>query len=302
MHLPSLFCFAPNKKRRRATSQLPETQPTFPKPSPKSAPVRKHSIQKPTYEPYSPARTVELFNTYADPNSNGGEIGPEELERLCADAEIPMEGALPIILAWQLGCKEMGKIEKVEWVTGMDELGISCFPALKLALSDLESLLIYDKPPIALPPPPVAPAPASFANSLSRKKGASLVKEKDGEPYNRTKYAKYASDKQKAFVELYTFCFGFAKPEQSRNLDIEIAAAFWSVLLAPRYPIALDLIEFINEKGTYKAANKDVWSMMLEFCQTVNPNLDNYEADGAWPTMMDDFVIWKTSKSAGADD
>jgi hypothetical protein len=51
---------------------------------------------------------------------------------------------------------------------------------------------------------------------------------------------------------------------------------------------------------------------MLEFCQTVNPGLEDYEADGvshlhldlvycvdflkAWPTLLDDFVLWRNNK------
>ncbi|KAJ7090338.1 hypothetical protein B0H15DRAFT_260359 [Mycena belliarum] len=46
-------------------------------------------------------------------------------------------------------------------------------------------------------------------------------------------------------------------------------------------------------RGTYKATNKDLWSMMLEFCRTVKPTLQDYEADGAWPTLLDDFVAWR---------
>lgn len=56
---------------------------------------------------------------------------------------------------------------------------------------------------------------------------------------------------------------------------------------------------------------------MLEFCQTTSPNLENYEADGvrvavdsplimctdyflkAWPTLLDDFVATKKSKTDG---
>lgn len=38
---------------------------------------------------------------------------------------------------------------------------------------------------------------------------------------------------------------------------------------------------------------------MLEFCKTVGPNLDNYEAEGAWPSLLDDFVTWKQEKIAG---
>lgn len=52
---------------------------------------------------------------------------------------------------------------------------------------------------------------------------------------------------------------------------------------------------------------------MEEFCRTVKPSLDGYEADGvseyqqkcsiganalrkAWPTLLDDFVSWKKAK------
>ena len=81
---------------------------------------------------------------------------------------------------------------------------------------------------------------------------------------------------------------------------METATALWSVLLVPKYPLMSEVIEFINTKeGTYKAANKDLWAMMLEFCETVNPNLSDYERDGAWPTLLDDFVSWKKSKSEG---
>jgi len=81
-------------------------------------------------------------------------------------------------------------------------------------------------------------------------------------------------------------------------LDMDIASAFWSVLLTPRFPIVAEMLEFISETGSYKAANKDLWSMVLEFCETVSPDLANFEADGAWPTMIDEFVEWKRAKTA----
>ena len=57
---------------------------------------------------------------------------------------------------------------------------------------------------------------------------------------------------------------------------------------------------------------------MLEFCQTIKPSLQDYEADGvrmrssflyiptnpraqAWPTLLDDFVIWKKSHSSNGN-
>ena len=85
---------------------------------------------------------------------------------------------------------------------------------------------------------------------------------------------------------------------QSKNIDMEVrrssvcecgivhksvpqtACAFWSVAVAPKYPIMQDIITFITvsvmvlpwamqsesislqEKGTYKAVTKDLWNMV----------------------------------------
>jgi len=186
-----------------------------------------------------------------------------------------------------LDAKEMGKIGKDEWVKGTGALQISSLYALAIAIRDLESLLLLDKPPLNRPP--------SYPSI--GKKSSGKIKEKEKEPYNRDQYWVYAGDKKAAFLKLYGFCFALAKQPQARNIDMETATAFWSVLLLPRYPIVENVIEFINEKGTYKGTNKDLWSMMLEFCQSVNPNLEDYETDGAWPTLLDDFVAWKRSKT-----
>ncbi|KAF9466265.1 Cullin binding-domain-containing protein [Collybia nuda] len=113
------------------------------------------------------------------------------------------------------------------------------------------------------------------------------------EQYDKTKYWTYCENTKAAFQNLYMFCFALAKQEQSRNIEMETAVALWSVLLVPRYPLMSEVLGFIDEKGSYKATNKDLWTMMLEFCETVNPNLCDYEGDGAWPTLLDDFVIWK---------
>ncbi|KAF8968407.1 Cullin binding-domain-containing protein [Flammula alnicola] len=89
---------------------------------------------------------------------------------------------------------------------------------------------------------------------------------------------------------------------QSRNIDMETSVAFWTVLLVPKYSIMSEVLRFIGEMGTYKATNKDLWSMMLEFCETIKPTLQDYEADGsAWPTLLDDFVIWKKSHTANGN-
>jgi len=155
---------------------------------------------------------------------------------------------------------------------------VSSLPQLNVVVRDINDLLILRRPPL-------------------QRSGNKNVKESN-EPYSRTRYWSYAEDSKKAFQELYTFSFSLAKPQPSRNIDMETAVALWSVLLVPVYPLMSEILTFITEKATFKAANKDLWNMMLEFCQTVDTNLQGYDSDSAWPTLLDDFVIWKKSKQA----
>ncbi|KAJ3928195.1 MAG: DUF298-domain-containing protein [Lentinula lateritia] len=183
-----------------------------------------------------------------------------------------MDGAMPLILAWQLDAKEMGTFTKDEWLKGTAKLRISTLPSLVIALSELDDLLISDKSPAKSNP--------------------------KTDPYDRGTYLNYAKNVKDAYQKLYIFCFSLAKPEQSRNIDMETSTALWSVILAPKYPIMQEVLEFIAEKETvYKATNKDLWTMMLEFCETVKVDLQDYESDGAWPTLLDDFVMWKKARS-----
>ncbi|EGN96256.1 hypothetical protein SERLA73DRAFT_154631 [Serpula lacrymans var. lacrymans S7.3] len=306
MRLSSIFCCISNSN---PTAHSPDVE--GPRPQNLSVTSQKSA------EKYNPDHIFTLFTHFASASSPTPDdgipdyIGPEGFELLCNEANLPLSGALPLILAWQLGAGEMGRIKKDEWVNGLSRLRISSVPVLSLALYDLEDLLLLGKTPLTLPssaktaaagPPPVKGRKRGAASNVTAGGNRNSRTSKGsaaGEPYNRTLYFNYASDKKKAFGELYQFCFALAKPPQGRNIDIETAIAFWSVLLTPQYPIITEVIEFLNEKGTYKGANKDLWSMMLEFCRTVDIHLEGYEMDGAWPTLLDDFVSWQKHKRAG---
>lgn len=76
---------------------------------------------KSTTGTYTTAQALSLFETYAD-DDDPETIGPGGLERLCNDAEIPMDGTMPLILSWQLDAKEMGSFTKDEWIKGTSML------------------------------------------------------------------------------------------------------------------------------------------------------------------------------------
>jgi len=213
-----------------------------------------------------PEKAEELFNKYADEEEKDA-ITAEGLEILYGDADIALDGAMPWIMAWRFGSEEMLSFSREEWKRGMDALCLDSLAGLKNSLSELDTLLIRGKP----------------AAKRAKGKGASA-------------YSECAADPEAAFASLYSFCFSLGKKGQARVIEMDIAVAFWSVLLAPKYPIMSEILEYIGEKGTYKAATKDQWSMTYEFCRTVKPNLEGYDSDGAWPTLLDDFVTWKKAK------
>jgi len=80
-----------------------------------------------------------------------------------------------------------------------ESIRISSLPVLAQALKELEDLLIRDKQTVTRSP---------STSSQAKKRGSANT----AEPYKRTRYWQYASDRKAAFAELYQFCFMLAKP------------------------------------------------------------------------------------------
>ena len=115
MHISSLLCCLRNIHHDNDPIRNPSNDSAGG--AGKSAASKK--LSKP--EPYSEDRAKELFRKYEDEDTPG-EIGPEGFERLCTDLEISLEGALPLVLAWQMHATEMAKFKESEWMQGCKEL------------------------------------------------------------------------------------------------------------------------------------------------------------------------------------
>ena len=61
----------------------------------------------------------------------------------------------------------------------------------------------------------------------------------------------------------------------------------------------MSLIVLFTRSGGVSA---DEWSMILQFCNEVEPNCSNYQDDGAWPLLLDDYVEWYREKHGGAEE
>ncbi|XP_073061579.1 uncharacterized protein [Primulina eburnea] len=96
-------------------------------------------------------------------------------------------------------------------------------------------------------------------------------------------------DEQK-FREIYNFAFGWSKEKGQKSLALDTAIGMWQLLFAERkWPLVEHWCQFLQARHN-KAISRDTWSQLLEFARIVDPALSNYDPEGAWPYLIDEFV------------
>jgi len=101
-------------------------------------------------------------------------------------------------------------------------------------------------------------------------------------------------DDKDDFRLYYQFCFGFAKDPGFgvRTLPIEVALQMWELTIGQRFKLFPMWKQFLAKQDV-RAVTKDVWDMLLTFHTDVAEDMHNYDEDGAWPVLIDEFVEWR---------
>ncbi|XP_013888259.1 DCN1-like protein 5 isoform X2 [Austrofundulus limnaeus] len=101
------------------------------------------------------------------------------------------------------------------------------------------------------------------------------------------------------FKNIYRYAFDFSRDKNQRSLDMDTAKSMLTLLLGSTWPLFPVFHQFL-EQSKYKGLNKDQWCNILEFSRTINTDLSNYDEDGAWPVLLDEFVEWQKTRSSSS--
>jgi len=105
------------------------------------------------------------------------------------------------------------------------------------------------------------------------------------------------------FRKVYRYAFVAGKESDQRALALEMALVYWDTLFkqpGPRWVGSKTAMVWLEEWKTFlqenwkRSVNRDMWNQTLEFAfkSIDDETLNFWSEDGAWPGVIDDFVVW----------
>ncbi|KAL9247709.1 hypothetical protein vseg_021113 [Gypsophila vaccaria] len=91
------------------------------------------------------------------------------------------------------------------------------------------------------------------------------------------------------FSQFYDFVFFICRENSQKNITVSRAIAAWKLALAGRFRLLNQWCDFVEESHRYNIS-EDTWRQVLAFSRCVHEDLEGYDPEGAWPTLIDDFV------------
>ncbi|GAB2212328.1 hypothetical protein Drorol1_Dr00020288, partial [Drosera rotundifolia] len=91
------------------------------------------------------------------------------------------------------------------------------------------------------------------------------------------------------FSNFYDFVFFICRENGQKRITVSRAVSAWRLVLAGRFRLLNHWCDFV-EKNQRHNISEDTWRQVLAFSRCVHEDLEGYDAAGAWPVLVDDFV------------
>ncbi|KAI4355808.1 hypothetical protein L6164_004547 [Bauhinia variegata] len=101
------------------------------------------------------------------------------------------------------------------------------------------------------------------------------------------------------FTEFYSYAFRYCLTEEKqKSIDVESICMLLTIVLGSQFPAQVNsFVEYLKTQNDYKVINMDQWMGFFRFCNEISfPGLSDYNADLAWPLILDNFVEWVREK------
>lgn len=94
------------------------------------------------------------------------------------------------------------------------------------------------------------------------------------------------------FREIYTFSYLFSREKGQKCVHLDVALSVWPLLISTnKWKHIHAWCDFLRENHK-RAISRDTWNQLLDFIESVDEKFENFDPNGAWPYLLDEFVEW----------
>ncbi|KAL6761349.1 Cullin binding-domain-containing protein [Haematococcus lacustris] len=95
------------------------------------------------------------------------------------------------------------------------------------------------------------------------------------------------------FAKFYRFMFHLCKQPSRKHIETSVAISAWRLLLPGRFRLLPEWLEFMSDRQgstSGRALSEDQWRQVYDFTRAVHEDLSNFDTNGAWACILDEFV------------